>query len=116
MTIEEGRDVAAILRILCDSFSNSAVDNGMIDSLILMDKPIAQPGAFGEVQGKGNREHFSLRCFDKGVIVILGWRACQLNSEIGVDVNGSVDKELEQTFGRVSSKRLLEIVRIRYPL
>src|SRR5262245_9145795 len=29
MTIEEGRDVAAILRILRDSFGNGAVDNGM---------------------------------------------------------------------------------------
>src|SRR5262245_47729379 len=116
MTIEEGRDVAAILRILRDSFGNSAVDNGMIDSSILMDKPIAQSSAFDEAQGKGNRDHSSLCCFDKGVIVILGWRACQLDSEMGVDVNGSVDKELEQTFGCVSGKWLLEIVRIRYPM
>jgi hypothetical protein len=35
MTIQEGRDVATILRILCDSFRNGAVDNAMIDSLIL---------------------------------------------------------------------------------
>jgi hypothetical protein len=63
MTIEEGRDVAAILRILRHSFGNGAVDNGMIDSLILMDKPIAQPSAFGEAQGKGNRQHSSLRCY-----------------------------------------------------
>jgi hypothetical protein len=53
MTIEEGRDVAAILRILRDSFSNSAVDNGMIDSLILMDKPIAQPVLLARLRAKG---------------------------------------------------------------
>ena len=53
MTIQEGRDVAAILRILCDSFRNGAVDNDMIDSLILMDKPIAQPGALARLRAKG---------------------------------------------------------------
>jgi hypothetical protein len=88
----------------------------MIDSLILMDKPIAQPSTFGEAQSKAHREHSSLGCFDKGVIVILGWRTCQLNRKMGVDVNGGVYKELEQTFGGVSGKRLLEIVLIRYPL
>ena len=111
MTIEEGRDVAAILRILRDNFGNGAVDNGRIDSRILMDKPIAQSGAFGEAQGKGNRHHSSLRCFDKGVIVILGWRACQLNCKMGIDVHSSVDTAVEQSFDRISGKRLLEIVR-----
>ena len=41
MTIKEGRDVAAILSVLRDSFRNSAMDNGVIDSLILMEQPIA---------------------------------------------------------------------------
>ena len=110
MTIKEGRDVAAILGVLCDSFRNSAMDNGVIDSFILMDKPIAQPSALGNAQSKGYGEHAGLRCFDKGVIVILGWCACQLHNEMGIDVNGSVYKELEQTFGRISGKRLLKIV------
>jgi hypothetical protein len=75
MTIKEGRDVAAILGVLRDSFCNSTVDNGVIASLILMDEPIAQPGALGNAQSKGHGEHSCLRCFDKGVIVILGRRA-----------------------------------------
>ena len=50
MTIKEGRDVAAILSVLRDSCRNSAMDNDVIDSLILMDEPIAQPGALGNAQ------------------------------------------------------------------
>src|SRR5262249_4022829 len=116
MTIKEGRDVAAILRVLRDSFRNSAMHNGVIDSFILMDKPIAQPGTLGNAQSKGYREHSCLRCSYKGVIIILGRRACQLHNKMGIDVNGSVYKELEQTFGRVAGKRLLKIVRIGQPL
>jgi hypothetical protein len=41
VTVKEGRDVATILRVLRDSFRKSAMDNGVIDSLILMDQPIA---------------------------------------------------------------------------
>ena len=41
MTIKESRDVAAILRVLRDSFRNGAMNNSVIDSFILMDKPIA---------------------------------------------------------------------------
>ena len=82
--------MAAILSILCDSFRNGAVDNDRIDSLILMDKPIAQPSAFGEAQSKSHREYPGLSCFDKGVTIILGWRACQLHSKMGIDVDSSV--------------------------
>ena len=56
------------------------MNNGVIDSLILMHKPIAQPGALGKAQRKGHGEHSCLRYFDKGVIVILMWRACQLDN------------------------------------
>ena len=80
MTIKEGRDVTAILRVLRDSFCDGAMNNGVIDSLILMHKPIAQPGALGKAQRKGHGEHSCLRYFDKGVIVILMWRACQLDN------------------------------------
>ena len=62
MTIKEGRDVAAILSVLRDSCRNSAMDNGVINNLILMDKPIAQPGALGKAQSKGHGEHSCLRC------------------------------------------------------
>jgi len=106
MTIKEGRDMAAILSVLRDSFRNSAIHNGVIDSLILMDKPIAQLGALGNAQRKVYGEHSCLRCFDEGVIVILGRRACQLDNEMSIDVNGGVYKELKQTFGRVAGKRL----------
>ena len=88
------------------------MDDSVIDSLVLMDEPIAQPGALGNAQSKGHGEHAGLRCFDKGVIVILGRRAGQLDNEMGIDVNGGVYKELEQTFGRVAGKRLLQIIHI----
>jgi hypothetical protein len=116
MTIKEGRDMAAILGVLRDSFRNSAMHNGVIDSFILMDKPIAQPGALGNAQSKGNGEHPCPRCSYKGVIIILGRRACQLDNEMGIDVNSGVYKELEQTFGRVAGKRLLKVIRIRQTL
>src|SRR5262245_51398562 len=77
---------------------------------------MAQPGALGNAQSKGYREHSCLRCFDTGVIVILGWRADQLDNEMGIDINGSVYQELEQTFGRVAGKRLLKVVRVGQPL
>jgi len=85
MMIKKGYDVAAILSVLRDSFRNSAMDNGVINSFVLMYKSITQPGAMGNVQSKGHGEHSSLRCFDKGVIVILGWCACQFHNEMGVE-------------------------------
>jgi hypothetical protein len=54
---------------------------------------------------RANGEHSCLRCSDKGVIVILGRCACQLHNEMGIDVNGGIYKELEQTFGCISGKR-----------
>ena len=62
MTIKKCRDVAAILSVLRDSFRSSVMHNGVIDSFILMDKPIAQPGALGNAQSKGHGEHSCLRC------------------------------------------------------
>jgi hypothetical protein len=67
MTIKEGHDVAAILCVLRDSFRNSAMDNGVIDSLILMDKPMAQPGALGKAQSKDHGEHSCLHCLLLGL-------------------------------------------------
>src|SRR5262249_36352980 len=98
MTIKECRDVAAILRILRDGYCDGVMHNGVIYNLILMHKPIPQPGALGNAQSKGHGEHSCLRCFDEGVIVILGRRACQLHNEMGIDVNGGVYQELQQTF------------------
>jgi len=67
--------MAAILSILRDCFRHGAVDHGVIDGLILMDKPIAQPSAFGNGQGEGHRQHACLRRCEKGIIVVLGRRA-----------------------------------------
>jgi hypothetical protein len=68
MTIKECRDVAAILRILRDSYRDSAMHNGVIYDRMLLHKPIAPPGALGHAQSKGHGEHSCLRCFDKRVI------------------------------------------------
>ena len=43
MTIKEGRDVATILGVLRDSYGDGAMHNGVIYSLILLDKPWHSP-------------------------------------------------------------------------
>ena len=64
MAIKEARDVATILGVLHQSFRHGALHNGVIDDLILMDKPIAQSGALGKAQSKGHGEYACLRGFE----------------------------------------------------
>ena len=74
-TIQKGRDVVAVRSVLGACFHNGAVNNGMIDGFVLMDQPIAQPGASGNIEGEGSGQHSCLRRFEKRIVVILGRRA-----------------------------------------
>src|SRR5437867_2773280 len=64
-----------------------------------MDQPIPEAGRRGEGAGEVRREDAQLPQLDEAAVVVLGDRATELGDQVRVDVEGCLDRFLEQALG-----------------